>query len=142
MSDRPATTTYGAVQTAKIAGTNTAVLRDWRRRGFLAVNETSGEVQYTALEVVNIWLMTVCSSRGIGPSASRDVALLAARKIVRFADHPVSCCGSRFLVWFDDGNHALCDSIDSAVKVSDCTGPVIVLDLAAMSVDLQRRLEQ
>lgn len=55
----------------RITGVNTALQRDWRRRGFLPIND--GHARFDVFELARMMTLQVLADRGIGPSQTESV---------------------------------------------------------------------
>ena len=74
---------FTPAEAERITGVNVALQRDWRRRGYLPVNE--GHARFDAFAVARMLAMKVLADRGIGPAQSYEQAGWCSLAIVSAA---------------------------------------------------------
>lgn len=65
--------TFSSRETMSITGAPQALLRLWRKRGYLPRNENGGWAKHDAMDVASVYVLYSLSRLGVGPSDVTDV---------------------------------------------------------------------
>lgn len=74
---------FTPAEAERITGVNTALQRDWRRRGYLPSNE--GQARFDVFQLARMTVLKLLADRGIGPALSHEEAEWCALAAVHSA---------------------------------------------------------